>query len=254
MVAGCAAAALAPAPVAAAADTVAPAPLAPATPLTPESVAVGDCHVAPLQADRYVTFAAEMASVHRTAQMWVRFALLERLASDSALHPATAPGLGVWQRSTPGIALFRYSQEVANLPAPGAYRALVSFRWYGPRHRLLRRARRETPLCLMPDERPHLSVGAVTRSAGQTAQTTRYAVEARNTGLGPASSVGVQLAIDGAVQPQQTIATLAPAASQLVTFDGPRCSAGGTLVVTLDPAGSVDQTTRADDVKTVACG
>jgi hypothetical protein len=217
------------------------------------TVTLDRCHAAPLQADRYATFSAQMAANTRTRQMWVRFTLLERLAPGVALRPAQAPGLGVWQKSQPGVALFRYSQEVANLPAPGGFRASVSFRWYDAHHHLIRRARALSPLCELPDERPHLAVGAITSTPGAQPQTTAYAVSVSNEGLGPASNVGVLLSIDGATQPQQTISQLAPGSQQTVTFSGPRCNAPGSLTVTLDPSGSIDQTTRADDVKTVAC-
>jgi hypothetical protein len=219
----------------------------------PESVSVADCHAAPSQVERYATFAAEMTATHNTHQMWVRFTLLERLPTDVALHPAAAPGLNVWQKSTPGIGLFRYSQEVASLPAPGEFRAFVNFRWYNAHHRVIRRSHRLTPICAMPDERPHLRVGTITRTPGPQPQTTQYDVAVRNDGLGAAQNVGVLLTIDGAAQPQQTIAELAPASTQTLTLVGPRCGPAGSFSVTLDPAGSVDQTTRADDVKTVAC-
>jgi CARDB len=228
-----------------------PGPTMPGT--EPESVTVADCHASPLQVQRYATFAAEMTATRKTQQMWVRFTLLERLPTDAALHRAVAPGLNVWQKSTPGIDLFRYSQEVANLPAPGDFRALVNFRWYNAHHAVIRRSQRLTPICRMPDERPHLRVGAITPTPGSQPQTTQYAVTIRNDGLGPAQKVGVLLTINGAAQPQQTIAELAPASSQTLTFDGPQCGPAGSLSVTLDPAGSVDQTTRMDDTKTVGC-
>jgi hypothetical protein len=220
---------------------------------TPESVVLADCHPAPAQVDRHATFAAEMTATRRTAQMWVRFTLLEQLPTDIAPHPAAAPGLNVWQKSTAGIGIFRYSQEVANLPAPGVFRALVSFRWYNAHHRLVRRAHHVTATCVMPDERPHLRVGAITRTVGSQPQTSRYDVTVRNDGFGPANNVGVLLTIDGAAQPQQTVAQLAPASVQTLTFSGPSCASAGSLTVTLDPSGSVDQTTRADDTKTVSC-
>jgi hypothetical protein len=219
----------------------------------PEWVSVADCHAAPLLVQRYATFAAEMTAMHKGEQMWVRFTLLERLSTDSALHPVAAPGLNVWQKSTPGIGLFRYSQEVANLPAPGDFRALVNFRWYNARHAVIRRTQRLTPICRMPDERPHLRVGAIVRTPGAQAQTTQYDVTIRNDGLGPAQNVGVLLTINGAAQPEQTIVELAPASAQTLTFNGPQCDPAGALSVTLDPAGSVDQTTRVDDTKTVGC-
>jgi hypothetical protein len=226
----------------------------PTTGTEPESVSVADCHASPLQVQRYATFAAEMTATHKTQQMSVRFTLLERLPADTAMHRALAPGLNVWQKSTPGIDLFRYSQEVASLPSPGEFRALVNFRWYNAHHAVIRRAQRLTPICKMPDERPHLRVGAITRTPGAQPQTTQYDVTIRNDGLGPAQNVGVLLTINGAAQPEQTVAELAPAATQTLTFVGPQCAPAGSLSVTLDPAGSVDQTTRMDSTKTAGCG
>jgi hypothetical protein len=220
---------------------------------TVESATIADCHSAPVQSERFVTFAAQMTATHRTQQMWVRFDLLERLPGDAGFRSATAPSLGVWQKSMPGIELFRFSQAVVSLPAPGTFRASVSFRWYGPRHHLIRHTHHVTAACAVPDERSHLTIGPITRGPGPQPDSTQYDVPVRNEGLGAAQNIGVVLTIDGAAQPQQTIALLAPNASQTLTFVGPRWGPGGSLTVTVDPAGSVGQTTRADDTRTDAC-
>ena len=116
----------------------------------PESVAVASCHPASVQTDRYATFSASMTANRRTHQMWIRFTLLERLSTDVAMHPVAAPGLGEWEKSAPGVGVFEANKSVTNLAAPASFRAVVNFRWYDARHRLVMRARRETGACTMP--------------------------------------------------------------------------------------------------------
>jgi hypothetical protein len=127
--------------------SVAAAPAAPSAPGA--SVTISSCHPSSVQADRYVTFSATMSPNRRTAEMWIRFTLLERLSTDVAMHPVVAPGLGVWEKSAPGVAAFLANKSVTNLAAPASFRAVVSFRWYDAHRHLVMRTHRETAACTM---------------------------------------------------------------------------------------------------------
>ncbi|HEU0315795.1 MAG TPA: hypothetical protein VFR49_00610, partial [Solirubrobacteraceae bacterium] len=114
------------------------------------SATLGTCHQASDLAGRYATFAASMTAVPGSATMGIRFDLDERTPPDPGFHPVTGvPGFGVWTSSAPGVGIFGYTQEVSSLTAPGAFRVEVSFRWVGPRRRVLRRAHKVTPACVV---------------------------------------------------------------------------------------------------------
>jgi hypothetical protein len=111
---------------------------------------LGTCHQASDLAGRYATFAAQMTAIPASATMGIRFDLEARTPPDPGFHPVTGvPGFGGWTSSAPGVGIFGYSQEVSSLTAPAAYRVTVSFRWLGPRRRVLRRAHRVTPACVV---------------------------------------------------------------------------------------------------------
>ena len=83
-----------------------------------------------------------MPAVHGTRSMAMRFDLQER--GDAGFSAMKVRGLGVYKRSSPGQSGFVFTQRVQELSAPGAYRAVVRFRWYGRGERLLKRATRTT--------------------------------------------------------------------------------------------------------------
>src|ERR1700730_12680499 len=77
------------------------------------------CHSGPTPADRYGTFAGQMMSVAKADSMAMRFTLVAHLPGELAPRRLSAPGLDVWEHSKSKVNIFRYSQEVANLPAGG---------------------------------------------------------------------------------------------------------------------------------------
>jgi hypothetical protein len=114
------------------------------------SATLGTCHQASDLAGRYATFAAQMTAIPASATMAIRFDLEARTPPDPGFHPVTGvPGFGGWTSSAPGVGIFGYTQEVSSLTAPAAYRVTVSFRWLGPRRRVLRRAHKVTPACVV---------------------------------------------------------------------------------------------------------
>jgi hypothetical protein len=126
---------------------------------------VETCHPAADLASRYATFAAQMSAVPGTAQMSIRLELDERTPADLDFLPLSGvPGFGVWKSSAPGVDIFGYSQEVSSLSSPASFRVTVNYRWIGPHHRVIRRARRMTPACSLPRTPASLVVGTLSRS------------------------------------------------------------------------------------------
>jgi len=120
------------------------------------------CHADSVQAARYATFGAEMSQIKTAHTMAVRFDLYERTVNEPFRPVAVpAPGFGVWHASAPGVEIFRYSQEVANLPAPARFRVQASYRWLSVRRRVVKHARRLTPVCVQPDAGPYLLAGQI---------------------------------------------------------------------------------------------
>src|SRR5437899_2348649 len=117
------------------------------------------CHPSLDAAQRYAVFSGVMRSL-RAGQdrMEMRFDLFRRAASAFAFKRVAAPGLGVWNRADAGVGRFRFKQKVANLTAPAAYRAVVSFRWINAGGRVFARAQHVTPTCQQPDLRPNLRI------------------------------------------------------------------------------------------------
>ena len=240
------------APLAAAAAT-ATAPAAIAQQRPPLQARVVSCTVGATAAARTATFTASMPAIAGTARMWVRFTLLQRMDSDGEFVRVRLPGWGRWQRSDPGRTAFIYTKKVQGLRAPGAYRARVTFRWYGAGGRLLRTTTRTTRTCRQPDLRPDLEAGALTAGAGLGAGTVTYLLDVVNDAAAPAGPFQVALTVAGMPQPPVRVDGLAPGERQVVSVPGPRCAPGSTVRLVLDPAAAVAESDEADDVADRPC-
>jgi hypothetical protein len=106
------------------------------------------------QTERSATFAGEMSMIPGATRMSMRIELLERMPGETGYRAVQAPGLGVWRAADPGVKSYKHLEQVTNLAAPAVYRALVSFRWQGPRGRVLRHDERRTPRCSQPAPPP----------------------------------------------------------------------------------------------------
>src|SRR3954447_1333198 len=146
----------------------------------PTRAVLDSCHAGDAPLERFAVFSAQMGAVPGTNRMQMRFDLLQRLPGDD-YRRVKAPGLGVWRSSAPGVDIFRYRKQVANLAAPGAYRAVVRFRWIGADGDAIEHVTLRTRTCKQRDLRPDLELGRVTAlPAGQGRA--RYAVLVVNDG------------------------------------------------------------------------
>src|SRR4030095_12266034 len=97
----------------------------------------------PLATDRTATFTGSLPAIQGGRRLGMRFDVLAQGASRTGFAPLKVPGLGVWQKSVSGRpGGFVFTQRVQGLPAPGTYKAVVRFRWYGKGGQLLRAASR----------------------------------------------------------------------------------------------------------------
>ncbi len=114
------------------------------------SATVEQCVTSTVQSERSATFTAHMVAIPSTQRMQIKIQLQQRMHGETEYHTLTAPSLGVWHASEPGVRIDNYVQQVTNLAAPAAYRALVQFRWLSDKGHVLKRAELHTTHCLQP--------------------------------------------------------------------------------------------------------
>jgi hypothetical protein len=126
------------------------------TPLAAQTDAAGgatatveQCVTTGEQSARSATFSGEMTAVAGTARMAMRIEVQERTPGEG-FHTVSAPGLGVWRGSAPGVKIYQYVKQVTNLSSPADYRALVRFHWLNDRGYVVKRAERFTATCAQP--------------------------------------------------------------------------------------------------------
>jgi hypothetical protein len=111
---------------------------------------VEQCVTTGEQVDRSATFSGEMAAVAGAARMAMRIEVQERLPGEEGFHTVSAPGLGVWRGSAPGVKIYQYVKQVTNLAFPADYRALIRFHWLNDKGYAIHRAERLTAKCEQP--------------------------------------------------------------------------------------------------------
>jgi hypothetical protein len=127
----------------------------PAPPPAPAVTAsVEQCIPSVNQADRSVTFTAQMTAVEGTQRMAIQFEVQERSPTDTAYHTVVAPGLSDWRSSEQRVKIYKYVKQVTNLAAPAVFRAQVRYRWLDARGHVIKRAQRRTPVCVQPVDIP----------------------------------------------------------------------------------------------------
>ena len=96
-----------------------------------------------------------MSVIAGTAQMEMRIDVLERMAAaEASYHTVSAPGLGVWRSSAPGVKVYKYLKQVTNLAGPAFYRAAVRFRWLNDKGCLIAATELHTRRCEQPGAAP----------------------------------------------------------------------------------------------------
>lgn len=217
------------------------------------SVGLRECHTAVDATARYAIFRSEMRAVRGSVRMAVRFSLLLRLDGADDFTKVSAPSLGEWISSAPGVDIFRYTKQVTNLMAPASYRARVSFRWYDATGHIVRHETRRTATCEQPDQRANLLIDDVRAEAVEQPGLARYRVTLRNDGRAAAGAFDMALTVDGVAQAPVSIAGLGSADRQTFSFVARRCRTGGSLKVVVDPDNRVDEVDERDDERSLTC-
>jgi hypothetical protein len=232
---------------------LAPAPLARAAEPTARVVMTA-CTTGLDPQDRTVTYEGRMRRLSGTRRMQMRFTLQVRARAATKWTAVKGPGLNVWVTSNTGVARYSFSKHIENLGAPASYRVMVRFRWLDAQARRVDDRRITSRTCRQPDLRPDLRAKRIdVENAGDPARR-RYVVVVRNDGATAAGAFDVALDLSaGAPLGDQHVVDLGRGASTLVTFEGPRCDPGDMLTATVDPGGLVAEADEGDNALVVPC-
>lgn len=218
------------------------------------SATLEQCVPAVDAAARSATFNGQMSIVPGTRRMAMQIVVQEEAPGDAAFRTLVAAGSSGWRRSEAGVKIYKYVRQVTDLPAPGAFRAIVLFRWIGDKGRVIKRTVRRTPVCVQPDQRAKLVVDRVTATAvAGSPGLTVYRIAVRNEGHGSAGAFGVALSVGGVPQPPLSVTSLDPGARAVLEARGPTCTAGSQVEVTLDPAHQVPEAPGGGQSDTLPC-
>ncbi len=126
----------------------------PATPTV--SATVEQCLVASVASGRSVTFTGQMETIPGADRMAMQIVVQVHLPGDTDFHTLTAAGPAAWERSEPGVKIYKYVRQVTDLPAPAVFRAVVKYRWLSEDGRVIRTEKRHTAACREDRSRANL--------------------------------------------------------------------------------------------------
>lgn len=194
--------------------------------------------------DRFAVFNGAMPR-EGAAAMAVRFDLEQRLPGGRFARVRLARW-GRWERTAKeGAPGFIVTKRVERLAAPAQFRAVVGFRWYDAAGRVIRSARRTSPICRQPDWRPDLRVESVTFTAGRRAEALIV-----NRGRAPSGPFAVSMGAGNWIV-SRDVESLPAGQRRTVTLW--RCAAPEQAVVTVDADGRVAERREDDNALRVAC-
>ena len=199
------------------------------------------CETGATPDERFAVFTASMPAERGTKRMAMRFVLQARGSGDR-VRRIDAPKLGRWNRSKRGVAGFVYTKRVTRLAQGRWYRAVVRFRWFDRSGRVRKRARRVTPFCHQPDQRPNLELVSLGAS-----KPGRYLATIVNTGLEPAPESVVAIEPRPETEARRPVPPLAPGERTTVVIDAEPCEQRSVVVVQLDRGRTVDESRERDN-------
>ncbi len=210
-----------------------------------------DCSSGKTPSSRSAVFRGSMVQLPEGEGMRMRFQLGERIGRG-VWRAVSAPGLGVWHASLPGVGRFAYRQRIDALRKGTAYRVHVTFEWQDAQGNRLAEAVKRSKACHQPGRLPNLHPrGGLTLRPGPTPDTFRYLVQVRNTGMAVARGVEVRMRVDGAEVDVRSIGSLRSRQTRRVRFVGPVCT--GSVKLEVDPDDTVREVTEADNSRRFAC-
>lgn len=115
----------------------------------PAAATLEKCVTSANPLERYATFAGRMNAVAGSTGMAMRIGIEVRSTGEAfhLLESASAPGLGAWRSSEPGVKIFKDLKQVTNLSVPVDYRGVMHFRWTNAKGIVIKREMLRTPVC-----------------------------------------------------------------------------------------------------------
>jgi len=202
---------------------------------------------------RAASFKGDMKAFGRALNLSMRFTLKVRDLANPVFRRVEAPSFDEWLPAEQGTKRFVFEKAVENLPPGADYRAVVRFRWRGPKDKILARATDVTRACRQPDTRADLEPTRISVSGGSRDETRFYSVRVVNSGLADAPAFATRLDVSGAAVEESTGEPLAPGEADTLLFEAPRCAPGSQITATVDAGATVDEADEADNVLTMEC-
>lgn len=115
----------------------------------PAAATLEKCVTSADPSERYATFAGRMTAIAGSSGMAMRIGIEVRSAGEPfhLLETTSAPGLGAWRSSEPGVKIFKDLKQVTNLSVPLDYRGVLRFRWTSSKGIVIKRETLRTPVC-----------------------------------------------------------------------------------------------------------
>jgi hypothetical protein len=199
------------------------------------------------------TFEGEMHTVPSANRMQMRFKLQVRTPERDRWTGITAPGFGSWVTSAAGTGRYVYTKRVEGMVGPGSYRVQIRFRWLDAAGDIVATARSYSRRCRQPDPRANLVVEDIGVEQAADPARRSYVILVRNTGRSDAEPSSLSLRVGFEALPAAAVAALAPGEYTLVTFDGPACAPGDSLVALADADELVDERSERDNRLKTLC-
>jgi hypothetical protein len=214
------------------------------------AVKVADCRTGKAPEQRLATFEGRMHGGKNVARMAMHFQLMQHTSGAQDAQPVASPDLAPWRRSRAGVSDFTYAQTIKGLSQGVTYSAVVQFRFFDAKGKIVRREERESGTCVQDGALPNLVVQSVRFAPGSTEKTALYTVTVANTGQGDAKSLAVTLIADGAHIDTRTVDSLKAGEFTQVKFTGPHCQ---RLRAIVDRAMVVPETVEEDNELRARC-
>ena len=227
---------------------------APAGAAPSASTEVLECESSLDQSARTMVVEGRMRTLPGARKLQMRFELQTRTADRAKWSRVAVPGFTAYSTADPAPRRYVFDKRIEGLGARARYRMVGRFRWRGADYGVLESARRTSAACTQADLRPDLEAERIGVTAGERADSSRYAVPVRNAGRSVAGPFSVGLTVDGvALKPVSVVTGLAAGARSELVFDGPTCRPGSAIVAHVDPAATVDEREEGDNVLSRAC-
>ncbi len=116
-------------------------------------VELSSCETGASGDDRVAVFSGAMPADGKAYRLGMMFALEQRRAGEDAYTRMKLPTFGSWQKSATGVSGYVVDKRVEQLVPGASYRVIVRFRWYAKGGKVLRAAKRTSPVCKQPEAR-----------------------------------------------------------------------------------------------------